>query len=93
MAIAGDASPASDALYCSEPGCAAADALPCSYVDRRQRACPTAWCHGHRQIAFNTSYCRRHAGIIALCHSRAGWVVTFRVGDSHRRLRRPNLIR
>jgi hypothetical protein len=49
---------------CSEPGCTAADAVPCSFVDRRQRKCPTAWCGGHRRIAFDAIYCRRHAGII-----------------------------
>jgi hypothetical protein len=38
--------------------------LPCSYVDRRQRECPTAWCGSHQQIAFNATYCRRHAGVI-----------------------------
>ncbi len=52
------------AVPCSQPGCTALDALPCAYVDRRQRECPTAWCGSHRHIAFNATYCRRHVGII-----------------------------
>ena len=51
-------------LACSEPNCASHGAMPCSYVDRRQRQCQSAWCHQHQQVAFNGIYCRRHAGII-----------------------------
>src|SRR5579863_1437905 len=53
-----------DADRCSYQGCPAAAIAPCSYVDRRQRPCPTAWCSDHQHIAFGASYCRRHAGII-----------------------------
>jgi hypothetical protein len=49
---------------CSFRGCTGADPSPCSYVDRRQRRCATAWCIRHQQIAFEAVYCRRHAGII-----------------------------
>jgi hypothetical protein len=49
---------------CSAPSCASPGALRCSYVDRRQRQCDTAWCLEHGALAFNVSYCRRHAGII-----------------------------
>lgn len=52
------------ASACSQPGCTAPVAVPCSYVDRRQRECPTAWCAEHQQIAFDAVYCRRHVGII-----------------------------
>ena len=51
-------------LPCSEPGCTSDDGVACSYVDRRQRECASAWCRAHQQIAFNGIYCRRHAGII-----------------------------
>ena len=51
-------------LACSEPDCTSHDAMACSYVDRRQRGCGSAWCRAHQQIAFNAIYCRRHAGII-----------------------------
>jgi hypothetical protein len=51
-------------LPCSEPGCTSVEAVACAYVDRRQRECNSAWCRGHQQIAFNGTYCRRHAGII-----------------------------
>ena len=49
---------------CSEPSCVSHGAVACSYVDRRQRQCKSAWCHQHQQVAFNAVYCRRHAGII-----------------------------
>jgi hypothetical protein len=49
---------------CSAPSCASHDAVRCSYVDRRQRQCDSAWCGEHHQIVFSVSYCRRHAGII-----------------------------
>jgi hypothetical protein len=49
---------------CSAPSCASPGAVRCSYVDRRQRRCESAWCPEHGQLAFNASYCRRHAGII-----------------------------
>ncbi|MGH7722329.1 MAG: hypothetical protein ACRENL_05770 [Candidatus Dormibacteria bacterium] len=52
------------ARLCSEPGCPALDAVPCAYVDRRQRRCPTAWCSVHARIAFGAIHCRRHAGIV-----------------------------
>lgn len=51
-------------LPCSQRDCVAHDAVACSYVDRRQRECGTAWCKNHQCIAFNTIYCRRHAGVI-----------------------------
>jgi hypothetical protein len=62
-----------EADTCSYRGCTAVGASPCSYVDRRQRRCPTAWCGGHQQVAFSAVYCRRHAGIIeALGTDHAG---------------------
>lgn len=51
-------------LPCSDPDCSSMEAVQCSYVDRRQRACDSAWCRMHQQMAFGTIYCRRHAGII-----------------------------
>jgi hypothetical protein len=49
---------------CSFRGCTAPGPSQCSYVDRRQRRCATAWCGRHQQIAFDAVYCRRHAGTI-----------------------------
>ena len=49
---------------CSEPQCESLGGVQCGYVDRRQRQCESAWCHVHQQVAYNTVYCRRHAGII-----------------------------
>ena len=52
---------------CSEPGCSRADAARCSYVDKRARRCPTAWCDAHGQAFRGKPYCRRHAStMIAL---------------------------
>jgi hypothetical protein len=51
-------------LGCSAPACVSHDAARCSYVDRRQRQCETAWCSEHQQLVFSAAYCRRHAGII-----------------------------
>jgi hypothetical protein len=51
-------------LPCAATGCAEATGVPCAYVDRRARACPTAWCPAHREVAAGRVYCRRHAGVV-----------------------------
>lgn len=56
---------ATDVALCSEAGCDVQTARHCSYVDRRQRSCPSAWCDAHAQMVFGGPYCRRHAGVIA----------------------------
>lgn len=33
----------------------------CSYVDKRSRQCPTAWCPDHAAEVAGFAYCRRHA--------------------------------
>ncbi|HVS43467.1 MAG TPA: hypothetical protein VMU20_14535 [Candidatus Dormibacteraeota bacterium] len=53
-----------DDLTCSAAGCAATTVVACSYVDRRGRACPTAWCPEHVEAAGDRPYCRRHAGVM-----------------------------
>jgi hypothetical protein len=53
-----------DVDTCSSQGCTGAATSACSYVDRRQRQCPTRWCGEHQHRVFSRSYCRRHAGII-----------------------------
>lgn len=50
---------------CTEGKCSSGAAIHCSYVDRRQRECGTAWCSEHQQIAFGRVYCRRHAQTIS----------------------------
>lgn len=52
-------------LACTQPGCGAATGLPCDYVDRRGRACGTAWCPDHRLVIDARVYCRRHAGVVS----------------------------
>ena len=49
---------------CSNPGCLSQPAIPCEYVDRRGRVCPTAWCTPHQHIVGTAIYCRRHAGVM-----------------------------
>lgn len=49
---------------CSATGCAETTGVPCAYVDRRDRACATAWCPAHRDLAGGRVYCRRHAGVM-----------------------------
>lgn len=49
---------------CTEANCSSGAAIPCSYVDRRQRECGTAWCPEHQQIVFGKILCRRHARTI-----------------------------
>jgi hypothetical protein len=49
--------------------------MQCSYVDRRQRQCPTAWCEQHCHLVFNANYCRRHAGVIAALGANFGELV------------------
>ncbi|MDX6338740.1 MAG: hypothetical protein QOG05_6080 [Streptosporangiaceae bacterium] len=61
-------------LSCTEGKCLSGAATHCSYVDRRQRECGTAWCLVHQQIVFGKVLCRRHARIVTavgpMWHSR-----------------------
>ena len=49
---------------CTRAGCTRSDAVQCAYIDRRSRACRTAWCPVHAVIVEHQVYCRRHAGVI-----------------------------
>ena len=52
---------------CSLAGCGRQDGSRCGYVDKRARACPTAWCPEHAAIVGGLVFCRRHAStLIAL---------------------------
>lgn len=51
-------------LPCAHTGCTRSDGLACTYVDRRRRACATAWCPDHVAVADGAPYCRRHAGVV-----------------------------
>jgi hypothetical protein len=46
---------------CAADGCRRMDGVRCSYVDKRSRHCPTAWCPNHVTALAMTPYCRRHA--------------------------------
>jgi hypothetical protein len=50
--------------YCSARGCKEQSGLACSYVDRRDRACPTAWCPEHRVLTHGAIYCPAHATLV-----------------------------
>ena len=47
-------------LACSARGCSEPTALACEQLDRRGRACPTAWCHLHRTIDDGRVRCPLH---------------------------------
>jgi hypothetical protein len=49
---------------CSMRRCTNETARPCAYYDRRQRACPTAFCPAHSISVGGVTYCRRHAGTV-----------------------------
>jgi hypothetical protein len=56
--------PVVGSLACSERDCTATTGERCGYVDRRSRACDTAWCPDHQSIVGGVVYCRRHAGVV-----------------------------
>jgi hypothetical protein len=49
---------------CSMRRCSNMTAQPCSYRDRRERSCPTAFCPAHSVSVGGATYCRRHAGTV-----------------------------
>lgn len=51
----------SDRQRCHLSGCRRRDAARCSYVDKRGRSCPTAWCPEHAVSVGGMPFCRRHA--------------------------------
>jgi hypothetical protein len=57
------AAPAAPAGHerCAADGCRRLDGVQCSYVDKRSRRCPTAWCPNHVADVAGFPYCRRHA--------------------------------
>ncbi len=50
--------------YCSARGCAHRTGLACSYIDRRERPCPTAWCPEHRHVTHGAVFCPAHARLL-----------------------------
>jgi hypothetical protein len=50
-------------LPCSSAGCAQTTGIACTYVDRRNRQCTTAWCPAHRMVFDGGVICRRHVGV------------------------------
>jgi hypothetical protein len=49
-------------LACRAGTCSNTTGTACAYVDRRGRACDTAWCPEHRDVVADRVYCHRHAG-------------------------------
>lgn len=49
---------------CGRGGCANAADFPCSYVDRRRRACDTHWCAQHALDINGRQFCARHASTV-----------------------------
>ncbi|MBJ7594511.1 MAG: hypothetical protein JF886_06540 [Candidatus Dormibacteraeota bacterium] len=50
---------------CAAGGCRRLDGTQCSYVDKRSRRCPTAWCPNHVADVAGFPYCRRHASTMS----------------------------
>jgi hypothetical protein len=46
---------------CAAQGCRRRHGTRCSYVDKRSRQCPTAWCPDHVARVAGVAFCRRHA--------------------------------
>jgi hypothetical protein len=51
-------------MLCNARGCGKTTALPCSYRDRRGRACSTAFCDEHGMTVAGLPYCRRHGSTL-----------------------------
>lgn len=49
---------------CSARGCSEESGIACSYIDRRERPCPTAWCPEHRSVIHDAVYCHVHGTIV-----------------------------
>ncbi|HWF57129.1 MAG TPA: hypothetical protein VG520_02115 [Candidatus Dormibacteraeota bacterium] len=49
---------------CAQQGCRRRHATRCSYVDKRSRQCPTAWCPDHLVAVAGVAFCRRHASTV-----------------------------
>lgn len=50
--------------YCSARGCTQKTGLACSYIDRRERPCPTGWCPQHRYITHGAVFCPTHGRLL-----------------------------
>ena len=50
--------------YCSQRGCGQKTGLACSYTDRHERPCPTAWCPEHRYITRGAVFCPSHGRLL-----------------------------
>jgi hypothetical protein len=49
---------------CAAQGCRRRHGTRCSYIDKRSRQCPTAWCPDHIAVVAGVAFCRRHASTI-----------------------------
>ncbi len=50
--------------YCSARGCTQKTGLACSYIDRRERPCPTGWCPEHRYVTQGAVFCPSHGRLL-----------------------------
>lgn len=57
---------------CRGIGCAARTGIPCAYIDRRGRLCPTAWCPSHRAVFDDAVYCTLHGAAMSGMRSDFG---------------------
>jgi hypothetical protein len=57
---------------CDGVGCSSRSGIPCAYVDRRNRKCPTAWCPSHRSVFDDAIYCALHGATVGGLQSDYG---------------------
>ncbi len=78
-------------LPCSAKGCQNSTGAACSYVDRRNRHCKTAWCPEHQFLVNGQCYCRRHANTVDAVGNQEHTTYGFAMPDLANRS--PSLVR
>ncbi len=67
--------------WCSFRGCGQKTGLACAYVDRHERACPTAWCPQHRYISNDDVFCPTHGRFLDGTHDEFRKTVHVDIGN------------
>src|SRR5579884_2216922 len=69
--------PLGGTLRCQARGCSNETAMRCEYVDKRGRACMSAFCPAHWSVVGGLVFCRRHGSTIRAIGEQAldgmGW--------------------
>ena len=67
--------------FCSARSCKEETGLPCAYIDRRNRRCPTAWCTEHRAVTHDDIYCPTHGRLLDGTDNGFGFTANPDVGN------------